>query len=103
MPINLSKAKGAIGKYRTAHELLHNNPVPRLSEAHDPSTLAMRDTLQRWGFNHEDEVFEYSDNEVLDALGYSSRLDFFNTVYNVGGNVVSGKESDHNTWEARFK
>jgi hypothetical protein len=103
MPINLNKARNAIEKYRTAHTLLHENPVPRLSEAHDPLTFAMRDTLQKWGFNHEGDVFEYSDNEVLTALGYSSRLDFFNAVYDVDGNVISGKEGDHNTWEARFK
>ena len=103
MPINLTKAKGAIAKYRIAHTLLHDNPVPRLSEAHDPLTFAMRDVLKKWGFNHESAVFKYSDNEILTALGYSNRLDFFNAVYDVDGNVISGKESDHDTWEARFK
>jgi len=103
VPINLAKAKGVIEKYRIAHTLLHESPVPRLSEAHDPLTDTMRTGLQRWGFAHEDEVFEYSDNEVLDTLGYSNRLDFFNAVYDVDGNVLYGKEDDHNTWKARWK
>lgn len=103
MPINLNKAKGAIEKYRTAHTLLHDNPVPRLSEAHDPLTFAMRDTLQKWGFNHEDDVFEYSDNAVLTDMGYSSREEFYSIVYDTDGNVIPGKENDHNTWEARWK
>ena len=103
MPINLSKAKGAIEKYRVVHTLLHESPVARLSEAHDPLTEVMRNTLKKWGFNHEGDVFEYSDNEVLTALGYSNRLDFLNAVYDNDGNVISGKEGDHNIWEARWK
>lgn len=103
MPINLSKAKGAIEKYRVVHTLLHENPVARLSEAHDPLTEAMRDALKKWGFNHEQDVYEYSNNEVLSDMGYSSKEEFYSAVYDVDGNVISGKESDHDTWEARFK
>jgi len=110
MPINLSKAKKAIEDYRVAHTLLHQQNPPdddtpswQVSNMHDAFTNAMREETAKWGFAHEDDVFEYSDNEVLGDMGYSSRLDFFNTVYDVDGNVVSGKESDHNTWEARWK
>ena len=103
MPINLNKAKSAIAKYRIAHTLLHESPIPRLSEAHDPLTFAMRDTLQKWGFAHEDDMFEYSDNEVLASMGYSSRDEFYSTGYDYDGNVIPGYEDDHNTWEARFK
>lgn len=103
MPINLKKAKGAIEKYRIAHTLLHDNPVPRLSEAHDPLTFAMRDTLQKWGFAYEDDVFVYVDNETVTNMGYTDVADFMATIYDADGNVVSGKENDHNTWEARWK
>lgn len=110
MPINLAKAKSAIEDYRTAHTLLHQQNPPdgdvpswQVSDMHNVLTNAMRKETNKWGFAHEDDVFEASDNEVLGALGYSSRLDFFNAVYDVDGDVISGKESDHATWEARWR
>ena len=103
MTINLSKAKGAIEGYRTAHTLLHENPPEQLSEAHDPLTFEMRKELEKHGFKHEGEVFTYSDNKVLNDMGYSSREDFFNTAYDMDGNVISGKENDDTIWKERFK
>lgn len=110
MPINLSKAKDAIKDYRVAHTLLHQSNPPGgeisgmvVSSMHDALTNAMREETDKWGFAHEDDVFNYSDNEVLTDMGYSDRADFFSSVYDNDGNVVSGKEADHATWEARFK
>lgn len=103
MPVNLGKAKSAIETYRQEHGLLHQNPPEQLSEAHNPLTDAMRVGTQKWGFSHEDDVFEASDMEVLQGMGYSSRAEFLSTVYDAEGNVNSGYENDHNTWEARWK
>ena len=70
MPINLKKAKKAIGNYRIAHTALNYNWMPNgdLSLAHNPLTDIMRAELDKNGFNHEDDVFDYSDNEVLSAM-----------------------------------
>lgn len=107
MPINLSKAKEAIENYRAAHALIYvtysDYPSWQISDMHDPLTNAMREETAKWGFAHEDDVFKASDMEALNGMGYSSREDFFNTVYDADGNVISGKESNHNTWEARWK
>ena len=109
MPVNLGKAQKAIEDYRVAHTLLHQqnppngNPSWQISNMHDPLTNAMRTECQKWGFNHEDDVFAQTDLECVQGMGYVDVAEFMATVYDADGNVNSGYEDDHATWEARWK
>ena len=110
MPVKLDKAQDAIDNYRIAHTLLHQNNPPggdtpnwQVSNMHDPLTNAMREECQKWGFNHEDDVFAQTDLECVQDMGYTDVADFMATVYDYDGNVNSGYEDDHATWEARWK